>query len=182
MSHTVPHRVLVGIDPGPTTSGLVVYQLEPDGSGRVIRSQKDATLGDLRGVLDLVVRCAVAVGEVHEVEVEVVFERTQAGPPSTSVVKTTEVVGRLMEACEARRLPWTAYYRRQVLQALGCARQGNKDALVRAACIELHGGHKEVAIGKKASPGPLYGLSSHAWQALGVVCAHLLTRPSETAQ
>ena len=170
LSHIVPHRVLIGIDPGPTTSGLVVYQLEADGSGRVIRSQKDATLGDLRGVLDLVQGA------------EVVFERTQAGPPSTSVVKTTEVVGRLMEACEARGLPWTAYYRRQVLQALGCARQGNKDALVRAACIELHGGHKQAAIGKKASPGPLYGVSSHAWQALGVVCAHLLSRPPETAQ
>jgi len=166
LSHIVPQRVLVGIDPGPTTSGLVVYQLEADGSGRVIRSQKDANLGDLRGVLDLVQGA------------EVVFERTQAGPPSTSVVKTTEVVGRLMEACEARGLPWTAYYRRQVLQLLGCARKGNKDALVRAACIELHGGHKQAAIGKKASPGPLYGLSSHAWQALGGVCALPHTRPS----
>ncbi len=34
--------------------------------------------------------------------------------------------------------------------------------------VMIFGGTKEAAIGKKASPGPLYGVSSHAWQALAV--------------
>jgi len=66
-------------------------------------------------------------------------------------------------------------YRRDVLQALNCAKQGNKDSLVRQACIELHGGDPKVARGTKKAPGRLYGVSSHAWQALGLVMAHRLT-------
>ena len=166
-------RFILGIDPGPETSGMVLYRLAEDprtGWGRVIRSRKDANLVELRAEL--------TGGDVRNGlnpnTFEVVLECTQAGPPSTAVVKTTEVVGRLMEACDTRGIRWHAYYRREVLQALDCAKKGNKDALVRAALIEIHGGTRQAAIGTKKSPGPLYGVSSHAWQALGVVAAHLL--------
>ena len=107
---------------------------------------------------------------------EVVVECTQAGPPSTAVVKTTEVVGRIMERCDLRKIDCEPYYRREVLQALDCAKKGNKDGYVRAACIELHGGEKSVAVGTKKAPGPLYGVSSHGWQALGVVCTHIFNQ------
>jgi len=165
-------RYILGIDPGPETSGMVLYRLggpARTGWGRVIRSRKDANLVELRAEL---AGGQVLAGTLHTFEV--VLECTQAGPPSTAVVKTTEVVGRLMEACDSRGLTWRAYYRREVLQALDCAKKGNKDALVRAALIELHGGTRQVAIGTKKNPGPLHGVSSHAWQALGVVAAHLL--------
>lgn len=158
-------RFFLGIDPGPQTSGMVAYVLpEVGGWGRVLRSYKEATLQQVRWELNLA--CSM--------DAEVVLECTQAGPPSTHVVKTTEVVGRIMEACDSRGLTWHAYYRREVLQALGCARTGNKDSLVRCAVIELHGGDKKTACGTKKNPGPLYGVASHAWQALGVVCAHIL--------
>ena len=157
-------RVGLGIDPGPTTSGMVVYQLPAGGGhGHVLRSYKAATFDQVRMELSHL--------DAHN---QVVVECTQAGPPSTQVVKTTEVVGRIMEACDNRGLTWQAYYRREVLQALGCARKGNKDSLVRLACIELHGGDKPQACGTKKNPGPLYGVTSHAWQALGVICAHVL--------
>lgn len=45
------------------------------------------------------------------------------------------------------------------------SRVGDKE--VRAALIERWGG-KERAIGTKAAPGPLYGVKSHIWAALGV--------------
>jgi hypothetical protein len=157
-------RTLIGIDPGPRTSGLVVYELPAGGGhGRVRSCWKEADLDQIRCVLG-----------TAPLGVEVCIECTQAGPPSTAVVKTTEVVGRLMERCEVLGLEYHLYYRREVLQALACARQGNKDSLVRLALIELHGGDKATAVGKKRDPGPLYGLSSHAWQALGVVAAHTL--------
>lgn len=156
-------RTFIGIDPGPKTSGLVVYELPPAGHGRLRGCWKAADLEQVRCVL----------GTAPQ-GVEVCIECTQAGPPSTAVVKTTEVVGRLMERCDVLGLDYHLYYRREVLQALGCARQGNKDSHVRNALIELHGGDKATAIGKKRHPGPLYGLSSHAWQALGVVAAHTL--------
>lgn len=156
-------RTLIGIDPGPRTSGLVVYELPAFGPGRIRSCFKEADLEQ--------VRCVLATAPQG---VEVCIECTQAGPPSGAVVKTTEVVGRLMERCEVLGLDYHVYYRREVLQALGCARQGNKDSHVRNALIELHGGTKQVAVGTKRAPGPLYGLSSHAWQALGVVAAHTL--------
>lgn len=164
-------RYLLGIDPGPETSGLVVYKVGAQGiNGRVVYSEAKASLDVIREQLSHVALRAHQEG----LPFTVVVERTQAGPPSTAVVRTTEVVGRLMEACSVRGLDCHLYYRRQVLQALGCARQGNKDSHVRNALIEIHGGTRQVAVGRKACPGPLYGVSSHAWQALGVVLAHLI--------
>ena len=161
----MPDRILVGIDPGPTTSGLVVYLLGPSGPGRVVRAYASADIVQVRSEISL----------ASEVDGEDVVECTQAGPPSGAVVKTTEIVGRILERCEVEGIPCHPYYRREVLQALGCARKGNKDSLVRLAMIELHGGDKRTAVGTKKQPGPLYGVTSHAWQALGVIAAH--TRP-----
>ena len=65
--------------------------------------------------------------------------------------------------------------RREVLRHLGVlSGKGAPDSRVRAACIadhEVPGGMP--AVGRKGSPGPLYGVSSHAWQALGLVLAFL---------
>lgn len=50
------------------------------------------------------------------------------------------------------------------------------DAAVRRAVIEAFpqtGGGKEPAIGTKKEPGPLYGVSSHAWQAIGIGLTYL---------
>lgn len=58
-------------------------------------------------------------------------------------------------------------YRRDVkLHLCGSARA--KDPNVRQALIDMYGPGKEKAIGKKASPGPLYGVTSHVWSALAV--------------
>jgi hypothetical protein len=56
--------------------------------------------------------------------------------------------------------------RRKVRQEL-CGTMKAGDAEVRAVLIDRYGG-KEKAIGKKAHPGPLYGISSHVWSALAV--------------
>lgn len=157
--------LILGIDPGPRTSGLVLYSTDMTGPGVVVQAVKDASFDTVRQFID---------GLADMDDACVVTERTQAGPPSTQVVLTTEIVGRIMERCEAQGIEYDTYYRRDVLQALNCARVGNKDSLVRLACIELHGGDKTSAVGTKKNPGPLYGVSSHAWQALGVVCAHVL--------
>ena len=43
-----------------------------------------------------------------------------------------------------------------------------KDPHVRQALIDRFGPGKDKAIGKKRSPGPLYGIKSHCWSALAV--------------
>lgn len=45
------------------------------------------------------------------------------------------------------------------------SRVGDKE--MREGLIELYGG-REVAVGLKKNPGPLYGVKSHIWAALGV--------------
>ena len=42
------------------------------------------------------------------------------------------------------------------------------DSEVRHALMNRYGGGQQAAVGKKADPGPLYGVKGHAWQALAV--------------
>ncbi|MNY62967.1 hypothetical protein D3C86_1998680 [compost metagenome] len=52
-----------------------------------------------------------------------------------------------------------------------CKTPRAKDANVRQALLDMFprtGGGKTPQIGTKAQPGPLFGVSSHAWAALGV--------------
>ena len=61
-------------------------------------------------------------------------------------------------------------YRKDVKLHL-CGTTKAKDANIRQAIIDLFpptGGGKTPQIGTKKQPGPLYGISSHAWAALAV--------------
>lgn len=48
-----------------------------------------------------------------------------------------------------------------------CGNPRAKDSNIRQAIIDRFGG-KETAIGRKATPGPLYGISADVWSALAV--------------
>ena len=60
--------------------------------------------------------------------------------------------------------------RRKVKQALCGTDFRITDAVIRQRLIDLWGG-KEKAIGRKGSPGPLYGLKGDLWSALAVLVA-----------
>src|ERR1019366_6572924 len=87
-----------------------------------------------------------------------------------SVFDTCVWAGRFIE-CWSRTgfdRDWAAgrVFRREVkLHLCGSARA--KDANVRQALIDRYGG-KEKAVGRKKTPGPLYGLKSDCWSALAV--------------
>ena len=159
----------LGIDPGPTTHGAVLYD---DVERRVVWSSKAATRTEL-----------VELVNTHRPDL-VVMERPAAmGAIGSGVVghmlDTAWTAGALSEVLR----PWPAregfavhtMTRREVLRHLGVlSGKGAADSRVRAACIADHqtpGGMP--AVGRKGSPGPLYGVSSHAWQALGLVLAFL---------
>lgn len=63
--------------------------------------------------------------------------------------------------------PSQRIYRREVKLHL-CGSSRAKDPNVRQALIDRYGPGKDVAIGRKATPGPLYGVTSHVWSALAV--------------
>jgi hypothetical protein len=60
-----------------------------------------------------------------------------------------------------------AISRKDVKQHL-CGTVRATDADVRDALIHRFGPGKEKAVGKKKTPGPLYGVKGHGWAALAV--------------
>ena len=66
-------------------------------------------------------------------------------------------------------------YRKDVKLHL-CGTNKAKDANVRQALLDMFprtGGGATPQVGTKHQPGPLYGVSSHAWPALGVAITAL---------
>jgi hypothetical protein len=57
-------------------------------------------------------------------------------------------------------------FRRDVKLSL-CGSARAKDGNIRTALIDLHGG-KEAAIGRKKTPGPLWGVHADVWAALAL--------------
>ncbi len=87
------------------------------------------------------------------------------------VFDTVLWAGRFAEA--AHRVPVVMLPRRAVKLAL-CADSRAKDANIRQALIDRFGG--SAAIGRKAAPGPLYGISRDVWSALAIAVTYTLGR------
>ena len=142
----------IGIDPGPEFCGLVVYQVQEDCSGVVVAARNNATLDQARAVIDeLAADCPT-----------VAIEHTHPGPPSWSVIKTTVVVGRLLEYSELRGLQTVPVHRKDVKAYLGKA-----DSSIRRSLIEQHGLDPDTF--HYTQETALKGVTGHAWQALAAV-------------
>ena len=148
--------IVLGIDPGPTHCGFCAYD---NLAGKIIEAHKALSVVETLTALDIYAGRAALVA----------VERVQSyGIAGSSLLRTSETVGRLWQCSEALRLPTVLLYRREVLRGLDVTGKGNRDALVRERLIEMHGGERRKAQGTKKDPGPLYGVASHAWQALAV--------------
>lgn len=79
------------------------------------------------------------------------------------VFDTVLWAGRFAEA--AHRVPVVMLPRRAVKLAL-CGDSRAKDANIRQALLDRFGG--SAAVGRKAAPGPLYGVSRDVWSALAI--------------
>ena len=85
------------------------------------------------------------------------------------VFHTCRWVGRFEQAVDGWR-PFRLVYRRAVKLHL-CNDTRAKDKNIRQAILDMYpatGGGKTPQVGTKASPGPLYGISSHMWAAVGL--------------
>jgi len=145
---------IVALDPGTDRTGCVVL----DGA-RVISSDvhpNEWMLGHLRSAVD-----------VGEQLLAVEWLASYGMPVGKEVFVTALWIGRFVEAWVSRGGRVRLVYRRDVKLHL-CGQARAKDPNVRQALIDLYGPGKDVAIGRKATPGPLYGVSSHAWSALAV--------------
>ena len=90
------------------------------------------------------------------------------------VLDTAWWSGRFAEA--AARVPVVMLPRRAMKLAL-CGDSRAKDANIRQALIDRFGG--SAAVGRKAAPGPLYGISRDVWSALAVAVTYSIQGASE---
>lgn len=148
---------ILALDPGPVETGWCVLR-----GGRVAES------GILANALVLGV---LQQGLYRDCRLAIEMIASYGMAVGAEVFDTCVWIGRFKQAWhdpEAVRL----VYRKQVKLHL-CGTTKAKDPNVRQALIDKFGPGKDLAIGKKAAPGPLYGVKSHAWSALAVaVTAH----------
>ena len=149
---------LIAIDPGTTKSAYVVLAC----TGAVI----DQAIVPNNELLHWL--------RTHNYDTVLIEEIAGYGMPvGRDVFQTCHLTGRLREAVFGRSKVKMVARRDVKLELCGQARA--KDGNVRQAVIDLYppdGGGKCRQIGVKAQPGPLYGISSHVWQALALGVAY----------
>lgn len=146
--------IVVGLDPGYEHSALVTW----DSTAHQIVGHVDMSNDDILAEFR---EGRLIGGSILVIE--------QIESMGMSVGKTTfETVywsGRFAEAFQ----PWRVerVTRREVKLHL-CGQSRANDGNIRQALIDRFGPSTEQAIGKKASPGPLYGVTGHKLSALAV--------------
>jgi len=156
--------IILGIDPGPRTCGVVYY----DSDRREIPPRLADGCASESKLDDILFKIGFLGIGVDLVAVERLQSCGQSG---ADLFQTCEVVGRIQQRTLDAGLPVILLYRREVLRALDVTGIGNRDAMVHQRLLEMHGGSRPAAVGTKKAPGPLYGITGHAWQALAVAVA-----------
>lgn len=151
---------VIAIDPGPEESACVLW----DGS-RII-SHGNYSNHELVHALEFWnIESPKWGGTAKEIHCAIEQIRGFGVMAGNGLFDTCHWTGRFLQAFGADR---TTLVPRKVAAAHVCGTGGiSKDQFVREAIIARFGG-KDVAVGKKKSPGVLYGLSSHTWAAFAV--------------
>jgi hypothetical protein len=158
---------VLAIDPGSTYSAFVVYRW-----GKVVMFGRE-TNADLLAWLAInrnrnrhnVIEWTAPRGMPASMELfETMwwagrFAQLLSEPSAVSAGSGPELVLRLQRSAVKRYL---------------CGTSAAKDTNVHAALIDRFGGAggKEAAVGRKASPGPLYGIVRDVWAALAVAVTY----------
>lgn len=142
---------ILAIDPGPVRSAWLVLDHGMPQSWAL--SPNDELLARLR------TGCFSGTVVVERI-------RSYGMPVGAEVLETAEWCGAFREAARHTAFAWLA--RKDVVLHLCGSPRGN-DATVRQALIDRFGG-RDAAIGRKASPGPLHGITGDGWSALAIAC------------
>lgn len=148
---------LLAIDPGNEESALLIYDTDTREPVHWIKAENAWHRAAL-GVLPQLKADALAIEMVA----------SYGMPVGASVFETCVEAGRFIELWENLHKGHLALrvYRREVKLHL-CNSARAKDANVRQALLDRYGG-KDAAVGRKASPGPLHGITGDVWSALAI--------------
>jgi hypothetical protein len=151
--------MILAIDPGPTQCGWAIL------SGYTVM---DSGVSDLHQTLALL-RGTCTHAPTARVAVEMIA--SYGRPVGAEVFETCVNIGRMVETCAERGVSVELITRLQVKLHV-CDSGAAKDPHIRQALIDLLG-----PVGIKSRPGPLHGVKSHAWAALGVAVTAAGLRP-----
>ncbi len=154
---------LYALDPGPVQSALVIC--EDTDAGLIIRDHCHSLNG---AVLEMLLHAPL--------DATLVIERiaSMGMIVGEEVFETIHWSGMFYQAWRGLRKHRLT---RRAIKLHLCGSNQAKDANVRAVLLDRYGG-KALAIGRKASPGPLYGLHGHGLAALAVAVTWIETHPS----
>lgn len=161
---------ILAIDPGTTESGWVVYAhsevmasgVMPNEEMLAYVKREHFRINGYRMAVEMIASYGMAVGR--------------------EVFETCVWIGRFQQAWHAPEAVELVYRRDVKLHLCGTSKA--KDPNIRQALLDLFprtGGGKTPQIGTKAQPGPLFGVSSHAWAALGVAVTAASQKLKEAA-
>ncbi len=143
---------LLAIDPGSEQSAWLIL-----GPAKPLAFYKEPN----RCILD---RAAIGYWKQFGVEHLAIETLHVRGMPTAQQEMETQFwAGRFVQSIG---LPFTQMRRIDEKMVI-CGHPRAKDGNIRQALIDRWGG-KEKAIGKKKTPGPLYGISQDVWQALAI--------------
>lgn len=131
----------------------------------------------IHGNDELVSRLRLPLQEVADI---VVVEQIESYGMAVGreVFATVWWAGRFAEAADRGGTPTATLPRRAVKLEL-CGNSRAKDGNIRQALIDRYGG--SAAVGRKATPGPLYGISKDVWSALAIAVTWAETAGREAA-
>jgi hypothetical protein len=151
---------ILAIDPGPEQSAYAILHED----GRV--QANIMSNGDLLGAI---------TPEYGSPGYALVIEMiaSYGMPVGAEVFETAFWIGKFAQRWEdSNPFEYAARIKRKEVVLHLCNNPRGSDANVRAALIDRFGPGKGRAIGKKAAPGPLYGIKKDEWAALAVAVTY----------
>lgn len=149
---------ILAIDPGPTQSAFLVYGSCRGESPKIISHGKWFN----RSIVEW-----LPEQPDSKIVLEMIGHYGSGMPAGKEVFETCVWIGRFMQAAGSDRVVRVL---RPTVKTQICGTPRANDANVRQALIDRFGG-KEKAIGKKKTPGPLFGVAGDVWAALAVAVA-----------
>lgn len=158
---------VLALDPGPSKTAWVLYKADRSCNGYIAACGWDE---------NLFVRKQLQHTEADVYACEMVS--CMGMPVGREVFETVLWVGRYMEVLQSRNRELVLLNRQQVKMQL-CGNVRARDANIRCALLDRHGGRQ--ARGTKKEPGPLYGVTGHIWSALAVAVAYVELKQAEAS-
>ena len=142
---------LIAIDPGTTKSGVCVFR------GKRVT---DAYVSDNETLVRQLALANRSIDTQPTVVIEMIASYGMAVGKET--FETCVWIGRFIQVCDdVHRM-----FRKEVKIHL-CGTTRAKDTNIWQAIVDRYGG-KDAAVGRKKTPGPLYGVTSHSRAALAL--------------